>query len=101
MRRISITLGFLMVWMLIGCRGMSRIIRKTNTTAIIEGRSITRIEAKLIAEEKAKGLFGTFKETEKAECSKETKSELSSDLKGRISGETYTYWSCIIYVEKK
>ena len=84
---------------ILGCI-TSRVIRQTDTTAIIQGMGASKVEAKLNAEDRAKEIFDSFKETAEAECSQESRTDISESKAGGISGSAQTYWSCTIQVEK-
>jgi hypothetical protein len=86
------------IFFFLQCMSMnSRIIQKTDDTAIIQGVAATKIEAKINAENEAKKIFINYEETKECECTQEASGRTSSSGKYRSS----TYWSCIIYVKKK
>lgn len=79
------------LFMIIGCSHV-RIIERKENKATIHGVGRTKVEAKKNAMEKANSIFKNVKETNEADCSQE------------ITGGPYggqSYWSCVIYVEKK
>ena len=103
MKRITalfflIFLGF----SILGCFSFmnSRVVRQTDNSAIIQGIGASKVEAKLNAEDRAKEIFGSFKETAEAECSQESRTDISESKAGGVSGSAQTYWSCTIQVEK-
>jgi len=78
----------------------SRVIKQTETTAIIQGMGMTKIEAKIEARKKAKTIFMDFEETKEPECSQEY------SVRGRGDADSYsasgsTHWSCVIFIKKK
>ena len=75
-------------------------IKQDQKSAVIQGISITAIEAKMLAEEKARQLFTNFTETRKADYTQEYHAS-GSEKGGSYSASGCTYWSCIIYVDKK
>jgi len=74
----------------------SRVIRQTETEAAIQGLGITKIEARMKAEEKAKDIFTNYALKKEPDCTQEYHAEADKD-----SAEGGTYWSCVIEVTKK
>ena len=74
----------------------SRVIKQTDSEAIIQGLGVTKIEARMSAEEKAKSIFPTYALKKEPECSQEYSVEASE---GKAQGDTY--WSCVVEVQKK
>lgn len=87
------------LFMIIGCsRSHVRIIERKENKATIQGIGRTKVEAKKNAMEKAKSIFENVKETNEADCSQEITSTRGHYVTG---ARTYSYWSCVIYVEKE
>ncbi len=85
----SVFLCFILIF-LISCL-TSRIIKQTNDTAIIQGVGITKIEAKINAEEEAEKLFKKYKLLNEPEYTHE------QEVSG---GSGSSYWSCVIEIKK-
>jgi hypothetical protein len=83
-----------------GCSS-TRIIEKTDMTAVIQGIADTKYEARMFALKKAEELFGKVNETREAECSQEFSSDMQGDRVMGMSGQGSSYWSCVVFVEKE
>ena len=82
--------------LIINCSTQARIIRQTDRTAIIQANAISKTEAMLFAEEKAKELFGNYRQTAEPEC--------RQGMAGMADSGTATlttFMSCTIQVEKQ
>lgn len=82
------------------CGGTSRIIRHNESTAMIQGRNMSKADAIKAAEKRATELFGKFKELKPAECEIGYTSDINYVGGGRQFGEGHNHWDCVIYVEK-
>ena len=83
---------------------MSRVIKQTDTTAVIQGVGPTEFEAKENATKKAEEILGSVQETQKPECNQEM--QASGNTTGTGENQTYksqasTYYSCVMYFSKK
>jgi hypothetical protein len=92
--KITILILVLCPIILTGCSGFSQVIQQNGDTAIIKGTAATKAEATLKAQERAKELFGTYIETQPAECSQQFNASGSG---GDFSASTY--YVCVIYVK--
>lgn len=82
----------------------ARVLKETESTAVIQGVGATEFEAKDNAEKKAIEILGAVKETQKAECNQEFRS--SGSTSGTGADQQYkqsggTYYSCVLYFAKK
>ncbi len=104
MKRFLKMSGALTVLVLSQC-ATSRVIQQTDTTAVIQGVGPTDFEARLNATQKAEDILaGPVTETQTAECNQEYKS--SGRTTGTGATQQYkhsgrTYYSCVMYFQKK
>jgi hypothetical protein len=96
LKRLVISLSVISITLLIAC-SPTRVIKQTETSAIIQGIGVTKVEAKINAETKAGELFGKFKQVKEPDYSQEY--DVDYDAKTG-KGDGSTYWSCVIEVEK-
>jgi hypothetical protein len=94
-RYLSIIAILVMVMFMAGCV-TTRVISRTDSTAVIQGLGHTRVEALATAREKGKEIFTSFNETKEAECSQEYNFRADTE-----SAHGSTFWSCIIHIEKE
>lgn len=81
----------------------ARVIKQTDTTAVIQGVGPTEFEAKENAQKEAEKILGSVKETQKAECNQEM--QASGHTTGTGANQQYkssanTYYSCVMYFAK-
>jgi hypothetical protein len=89
---------------LISCGTGGRVLKQTDKMAVIQGTGETEFEAKEEATKEAEKIFGKVKETQKPECNKEYQSK--GETSGTGADQQYqhkgqTYYSCVLYFEKK
>lgn len=98
----KILITSLTVLAFIGCASV-RVIKQTDSMAVIQGLGVTEFEAKENATKKATELLGPVKETQKAECNQEYRS--SGHTSGTGANQQYrqsgsSYYSCVMYFAK-
>ncbi len=82
----------------------SRVIKQTDSTAVIQGVGPTEFEAKENATKKAEEILGVVQETQKPECNQEIHGAGSTTGMGanqEYKSETSTYYSCVMYFARK
>jgi hypothetical protein len=97
-------LGFISAAALILDCATARVIKQTDTTAVIQGVGPTEFEAKENASKEAEKILGSVKETQKAECNQEVRSSGSTSGTGanqQYSASSSTYYSCVMYFAKQ
>jgi|JI9StandDraft_2_1071091.scaffolds.fasta_scaffold107988_1 hypothetical protein len=86
------------------CGTAGRVLKQTDTTAVIQGLGPTEFEAKENATKKAEEVLGSaVKETQAAECSQEVRGSgrtSGSSNRKKYSSSMRTYHSCVLYFEK-
>jgi hypothetical protein len=103
---VRVALFCLAVLFVLDCKSMKgRVIEKTDTTAVVEGRAATPYEAKKNALEKAADeLEGEVVETKEAECNQGFSGRGSTSGTGahkQYSHKSSTYEICVVFVKKK
>ncbi len=87
------------------CGTAGRVLKQTETTAVIEGLGPTEFEAKENATKKAQEVLGSaVKETQAAECSQEARGSGRTSGSGnhkKYSSSMRTYHSCVLYFAKQ
>lgn len=99
-RKIIFSATGIMLLVATACGGTSRIIRHDKSTAVIQGRNMSKADAMKAAEKRATDLFGRFKELKPADCQIGYTSDINNVSGGIEYGEGHVHWDCVIYVEK-
>jgi hypothetical protein len=110
MKNLVLVLATLLVAVtLIDCaslKGMNaRVLKQTDTSAVIQGAGPTEFEAKENATQKAAEILaGEVKETQPPECTQEYKQSGHTSGTGthkKFSSSGRSYHSCVLYFQKK